>query len=166
MKPASLLVGTGDLCSKGIPVEIVSAAAPARMRHRQLPRRHRDSGRLLYHDGRQYREVVGIEFGCALTLLATVVNAPNPDQAVCDAGLKTLTREFGLPVVITRRAGSSWACRRSTAAGAGGRCAAQGRRQGRDDPIHGCTTINLHDEYHVIRGGVLEAIWPIAGRGR
>ena len=33
-------------------------------------------------------------------------------------------------------------------------------------PNHGCTTINLHDEYHVIRRGVLEAVWPIAGRGK
>jgi len=33
-------------------------------------------------------------------------------------------------------------------------------------PNHGCTTINLHDEYHVIRRGVLEAVWPIAARGK
>jgi D-serine deaminase-like pyridoxal phosphate-dependent protein len=33
-------------------------------------------------------------------------------------------------------------------------------------PNHGCTTINLHDEYRVIRRGVLEAVWPIAARGK
>jgi D-serine deaminase-like pyridoxal phosphate-dependent protein len=33
-------------------------------------------------------------------------------------------------------------------------------------PNHGCTTINLHDAYRVIRHGTLEAIWPIAGRGK
>ena len=33
-------------------------------------------------------------------------------------------------------------------------------------PNHGCTTINLHDNYHVIRNGRLEAIWPIAARGK
>ncbi|MBC7345807.1 MAG: DSD1 family PLP-dependent enzyme, partial [Clostridia bacterium] len=33
-------------------------------------------------------------------------------------------------------------------------------------PSHGCTTINLHDGYHVLRQGRLEAIWPIAGRGK
>jgi len=33
-------------------------------------------------------------------------------------------------------------------------------------PSHGCTTINLHDLYHVTRAGILEAIWPIAGRGK
>jgi D-serine deaminase-like pyridoxal phosphate-dependent protein len=33
-------------------------------------------------------------------------------------------------------------------------------------PNHGCTTINLHDHYYVTRRGVLEAVWPIAARGK
>ena len=33
-------------------------------------------------------------------------------------------------------------------------------------PSHGCTTINLHDVFHVVRNGKLEAIWPISGRGK
>ena len=35
-------------------------------------------------------------------------------------------------------------------------------------PNHGCTTINLHDEYHVIRRDVLEAVRPHrdAGKGK
>jgi len=32
-------------------------------------------------------------------------------------------------------------------------------------PSHGCTTINLHDEYYVVRDDVVEAVWPIAARG-
>jgi len=32
-------------------------------------------------------------------------------------------------------------------------------------PSHGCTTINLHDAYTVTRKDVVEAVWPIAGRG-
>jgi 3-hydroxy-D-aspartate aldolase len=33
-------------------------------------------------------------------------------------------------------------------------------------PTHGDTTINLHDRYFALRQGRLEAIWPIAARGR
>lgn len=32
-------------------------------------------------------------------------------------------------------------------------------------PSHGCTTINLHDAFHVIRDGIVEAVWPVAARG-
>ena len=33
-------------------------------------------------------------------------------------------------------------------------------------PSHGCTTVNLHDRFYAVRDGQVEAIWPIAGRGR
>lgn len=33
-------------------------------------------------------------------------------------------------------------------------------------PGHCCTTVNLHERYHCVRNGLLEAIWPIAGRGK
>jgi D-serine deaminase-like pyridoxal phosphate-dependent protein len=32
-------------------------------------------------------------------------------------------------------------------------------------PNLGCTTINLHDRYHVVHQGRLTAIWPGAARG-
>ncbi|HET9014383.1 MAG TPA: hypothetical protein VFN57_02220, partial [Thermomicrobiaceae bacterium] len=33
-------------------------------------------------------------------------------------------------------------------------------------PGHVCTTVNLHDEYVVVRGDTVEAVWPVAARGR
>jgi 3-hydroxy-D-aspartate aldolase len=33
-------------------------------------------------------------------------------------------------------------------------------------PGHGCTTINLHDRYYVVREGWVEDVWPVAARGR
>jgi D-serine deaminase-like pyridoxal phosphate-dependent protein len=33
-------------------------------------------------------------------------------------------------------------------------------------PSHIDTTINLHDTYYAHRNGVLEAIWPVATRGK
>jgi D-serine deaminase-like pyridoxal phosphate-dependent protein len=33
-------------------------------------------------------------------------------------------------------------------------------------PGHCCTAINLHDQYHAVRNGRLEAVWLIGGRGK
>jgi len=33
-------------------------------------------------------------------------------------------------------------------------------------PSHVCTTVNLHDWYHVLRGGVLLDTWRSVGRGQ
>ena len=115
----------------------------------------------------QYRERVGIDFGYGLTLLATVASARGDDHAITDAGLKALTRDFGLPVVVDP---PGWEIITLSEE--------HGRLRRKDGPPlkpgdrveivpdHGCTTINLHDEYHVIRRGVVEAVWPIAARGR
>jgi D-serine deaminase-like pyridoxal phosphate-dependent protein len=32
-------------------------------------------------------------------------------------------------------------------------------------PSHCCTTANLHNLLHVVRGGRLVDLWPVAGRG-
>jgi len=115
----------------------------------------------------QYRDHVGIDFANALTVLATVVSAPGPDRAEIDAGLKTLTRDFGLPVVLEP---AGWELvGLAEEHGHLRRCGGPALRPGDKVeivPNHGCTTINLHDEYHVIRGGLLDSVWPIAGRGK
>ena len=100
-------------------------------------------------------------------MLATVVSAPTPDRAECDAGLKTMTRDFGLPLVISP---PGWELvglseEHGHLRRAGGPPLKPGDKV-EIVPNHGCTTINLHDEYHVIRRGVLEAVWPIAARGK
>jgi len=33
-------------------------------------------------------------------------------------------------------------------------------------PSHGCTTINLHYIFHVIRDNEVEALWTVSGRGK
>ena len=42
---------------------------------------------------------MGIEFANALTILARVIALRGPDVAIIDAGLKTMTSEFGMPIV-------------------------------------------------------------------
>jgi D-serine deaminase-like pyridoxal phosphate-dependent protein len=116
---------------------------------------------------RQYRETVGIDFAYGLTVLASVISVPAPDRAIIDAGLKTLTRDFGLPKVIAPPGWELFGL--SEEHGHLRRVGGPALRPGDKIeivPDHGCTTINLHDEYYVIRRGVLEAVWPVAARGR
>ena len=46
-----------------------------------------------------YRDL-GMDFGCALTLLSMVISAPKPGVAVTDAGMKALTTDHGMPEVL------------------------------------------------------------------
>lgn len=113
----------------------------------------------------RYRDC-GLPFQCALTCLATVISVPRRGVAITDAGMKALTPEFGMPEVVegpgislTRLSEEHGVLR-----------LANGVRLNAGDkiefiPSHGCTTINLHDEFYALRNGVVEAIWPIAARG-
>jgi D-serine deaminase-like pyridoxal phosphate-dependent protein len=116
---------------------------------------------------RQYRENVGIrEFEYALTLLATVIHADDR-LAVGDAGMKSLSTDFGMPGVLSPpgwrvRGLAEEHCFLENAGGA--------RLKPGDVielvPGHGCTTINLHDAFHVLRDGALEGVWRISARGK
>jgi D-serine deaminase-like pyridoxal phosphate-dependent protein len=164
-----LLVGTADLLRRhDIPAPIVSSGGTGTyfITGRYPGITEIQAGSYITMDG-QYREEVGIDFAYGLTVLATVVSARDPDRAEIDAGLKTLTRDFGLPKVIDP---PGWELvglseEHGHLRRAGGAILKPGAKV-EIVPNHGCTTINLHDEYHVIRRGVLEAVWPIAARGK
>jgi D-serine deaminase-like pyridoxal phosphate-dependent protein len=116
---------------------------------------------------RQYREVIGIDFEYGLSVVSTVISVRGDDHAICDAGLKSLTRDFGMPLVIDP---PGWELtglseEHGHLKRAGGPPLQVGAKV-EFVPNHGCTTINLHNTYHVLRQGVLEALWPVAARGR
>jgi D-serine deaminase-like pyridoxal phosphate-dependent protein len=115
----------------------------------------------------QYHEKVGIGFGYALTLLCTVVSTRGSDHAIFDAGLKAMTRDFGMPVCVNP---PGWVVTGlSEEHGFLKRVDGAPLKMGDKVeivPNHGCTTINLHDQYYVTRNDRLEAIWPIAARGK
>jgi D-serine deaminase-like pyridoxal phosphate-dependent protein len=102
-------------------------------------------------------------------VLSTVISRPRALEAVVDAGLKSLSTDSGmaepkgLPGVSYRAAGDehgilSWA--------PGATVQLQVGDQIELIPSHIDTTVNLHDVYHVLRGGRLTAIWPISARGK
>lgn len=162
------LVSTAALLqSNGIPVSIVSSGGTGTyfITGRYPGVTEIEAGSYITMDA-QYRTEVGIDFAYALTVLATVISV-HGGRAIIDAGLKTVTRDFGLPLLLDppgwELTGLSEEHGHLERRG-GGRLAIGDKVE--LAPNHGCTTINLHDEYQVVRQGVLEAVWPIAARGK
>lgn len=117
-------------------------------------------GSYVFMDG-AYARVLPGRFENALTLLTTVV-AVHGDYAIADAGMKSLTNEFGAP---RTRDGRIKAARLSEEhAHLAGEGVADLRVGDKIEviPSHGDTTINLHDAYHLVRGGEVIGEWPIA----
>ena len=106
------------------------------------------------------------DFECALTLLTTVTSRPDKESAILDAGMKAMTFEFGMPELINLPgAGISFLSEEH------GHLYLEDADPKVGDkveliPSHCCTTINLHDRFYACRGDRVEAIWPIAGRGK
>ncbi|MGH2508224.1 MAG: DSD1 family PLP-dependent enzyme [Ktedonobacteraceae bacterium] len=119
-----------------------------------------------------YRNSIGPSYANALSILATVISRPTPTRAVLDAGLKSLSTDSGMPEPknvpgIAYRPGGdehgilTW----TDEARATNLPLAIGERV-ELLPSHIDTTVNLHDYYYAHRGGILEAIWPVAARGK
>lgn len=115
-----------------------------------------------------YRELCGVEdLDFALTILATVTSRPAPDRAIIDAGRKAMHPDLHLPVVSERgdlrvRSLSAEHGILEVIEGAG---PALGERL-RLLPGYCDLTTVLHDRILCVRGGALEAIWPLEARGR
>ena len=116
------------------------------------------AGSYVFMDG-AYRTVRPDLGRPALTLLATVISRRG-DHAIIDAGMKSLTYEFGkpsgkdLPIKVTALSeehGHVDVTGTEIAAG----------MKIEFVPSHNDTTINLHSEYYVMRGDEVVAIWPI-----
>ena len=132
------------------------------------------TGSYIFMD-RQYCEIGGKggkvydDFEPALFVLATVMSTPAPDRVVLDAGYKALSNDAGPALLLDKR---GWTYtyggdEHGIIKGGGSEVATMtlGEKV-RIQPSHCDTTINLYDRYHVIRGDVLVAIWPVAGRGK
>ncbi len=106
-------------------------------------------------------------FEHALFVLSTVMSRPAPQVAIVDAGLKASSVDSGMPTVWDRLGlsytkASDEHGRVEIAAGAA--APALGEKlllvPGHCDP-----TVNLYDWYVCMRGGAVEALWPITARG-
>ena len=115
-----------------------------------------------------YREVMGVDHEQAATILATVTSRPTPTRIICDAGKKTMSSDGAVPKPVldgpVRRVGLS------------AEHATIEMENPTDSPRVGDkiefivgytdTTVHLHEELYAIRDGVIEAVWPVVGRGK
>jgi D-serine deaminase-like pyridoxal phosphate-dependent protein len=106
-------------------------------------------------------------FEHSLFVLATVMSRPAPRLAIVDAGLKASSVDSGMPLVW-QRPGLAYV-RASDEHGwvevaEGAAAPALGDKlllvPGHCDP-----TVNLYDWYVCVRGGRVEALWPVSARG-
>ena len=105
-------------------------------------------------------------FRHALFVLASVMSTAVPGRAACDAGLKAMSMESGLPLVHGR---TDVVYDRPSDEHGGladpGNVLRAGERL-RLIPGHCDPTCNLHDWYVGVRGGLVECLWPVTARGK
>ncbi|MES2718129.1 MAG: DSD1 family PLP-dependent enzyme [Pseudomonadota bacterium] len=130
-------------------------------------------GSYVFMDGDYGRNQAGaaLRFAHSLFVASTVMSVGDGGRCILDAGLKSLAVDSGLPTV--------W---QPGADGAGLVYAAANDEHGivraADTapcpplgsqlllvPGHCDPTLNLHDQLVAVRGGVVEALWPVAARG-
>ena len=106
-------------------------------------------------------------FRQSLFVLATVMSHPAKDRAVLDAGHKAASIDSGLPRIadladVTYSGASDE--HGSLVLGPGAPDIKLGDKV-RLIPSHCDPTVNLHDWYVGVRGGVVETLWPVGARG-
>ncbi|MGE0846601.1 MAG: DSD1 family PLP-dependent enzyme [Flavobacteriaceae bacterium] len=115
-----------------------------------------------------YRDHFHVPFPPAITLMATVISRPTPNRVVLDAGKKAMSGDaalptpLGLPDVASVHLAAEHAIVEL-------RGAHEAPRVGdRVEFVLGyCdTTIHLHENLIAMRNGVVEAVWPVAARGK
>lgn len=115
-----------------------------------------------------YRNATDGKYKNALTVLTTVISKPSANRAIVDAGTKSLSVDMGYAEPKDKL---DWSYRP-----AGDEYGIIESKTGSVDlevgdkleliPGHIDTTVALHDEFNVLRKGKVEAVWPIAARGK
>ena len=106
-------------------------------------------------------------FEKSLTLRATVISRPAANRAILDMGYKAVSSDGGLPVPIDAPGATfGFAGEEHGELTYEGACPLEIGDAVAFWPSHCDTTVNLYDRYVCIRGGIVEAVWEIAARGR
>jgi D-serine deaminase-like pyridoxal phosphate-dependent protein len=160
------LLGTRRLIeASGLPVEVVTGAGTGTWEfaagHDALT--ELQPGSFLLMDAAYH--AVRPEFGCALSVLATVISR-RPGWYVLDAGSKAISKDFGTPA-IKGRAGEKVTklAEEHTLVEDGGSGPRLGERR-EVLPAHCCATMNLHRRVVAVRGRRVEAVWEVEASGR
>lgn len=160
-----LMAARDAMVEAGLPVEIVSAGGTGTYDITGVYPgvTELECGSYIFHDG-MYK-TVRPEFDCALTLAVTVISV-NEGTAVTDCGMKALSTDMGMPRVLGHE--NLDVVFLSEEHGHVGGDTSGLRVGGQLEllPMHGDTTINLHDKYYGVRDGTIEQVFEIKGRGK
>jgi len=160
------LVGTRKLIEQaGIPVEVVTGAGTGTWEFvSSFPGiTEIQPGSFILMDCAYH--AVRPEFGCSLSILATVVSR-RAGRYVLDAGSKAISKDFGTPVVKDHSEDRVIKLSEEhTQVETAGEVPQVGARR-EVIPAHCCATMNLHRQCVAIRKGRVEAVWPIEASGR
>lgn len=155
------------LREQGIPVEIVSAAGTGTYDIAGVfpGITELQAGSYIFMDGTYAK--LGLPFAQSLTVLATVTSCPEPDRFVLDVGMKGISAERFPPEVLRHGHLRIVSLSENHAQGevAPGQPNPKPGEKLHLVPSHCCTTVSMYDELHVVRNGLLEAVWPITARG-
>lgn len=106
------------------------------------------------------------EWENALFILTSVMSRARPGQAVCDAGLKTMSLDSGLPVVHGRDDVAYINASDEHGVIEDKRGVLRTNEKLKLVPGHCDPTCNLHDWYVGVRDGKVEVVWPVSARGK
>jgi D-serine deaminase-like pyridoxal phosphate-dependent protein len=164
---AKLERGVESVEKAGLPVGTVSGGGTCTYRVTGAHPRVTElqCGTYIFNDGAYKNE--SPEFKNALFVLSRVISKTADDRAVIDIGLKSVSVDSGLPLVV-----DTPGAKLERLSEEHGSLSLTGEAKSlrlndrvRLLPMHGDTTINIHSYYFCIRKGVLESIVPIAARG-
>ena len=107
---------------------------------------------------------LGFDFKQSLTVLATVIHK-RPGVAITDAGQKICCKTVGPPSIKNHPELSAELSEEH------GKILDENNlfqylQKIEYIPSHCCSTVNMNDYYYCVRGDLLEATWPILGRGK
>ncbi len=103
-------------------------------------------------------------FGCSLSILTTVVSR-REGRYVLDGGSKAISKDFGTPTIKGHIGDHVTGVNEEHTLVASGEAVRLGDRR-EVFPAHCCATMNLHRSCVAVRGGKVEAVWPIEASGR
>jgi D-serine deaminase-like pyridoxal phosphate-dependent protein len=112
-----------------------------------------------------YRKIAPA-FACALSILTTVISRRADQYCVLDAGYKAISKDYELAVLKHEQLGrvvNMSEEHTKVEQPAESLCVGT---QVEVIPSHCCGTVNLHRHAFAIRGGRIEAVWPIEASGR
>jgi 3-hydroxy-D-aspartate aldolase len=106
------------------------------------------------------------EFGNSLFVYSSIMSKTKNDQAICDAGLKALSVDSGMPVIYGRTDVGYAKCSDEHGIISDPNNVLKLNEKLMLIPGHCDPTVNLYDWYVGIRNNRVETLWPVTARGK